>query len=245
VTATIGAAQARTELMARIYAETGLKRLMKGIRDTLIRHQDRPRTIRLTGGWVEVDPRVWDASLDVRVNVALGRGNDSDKIANLVQIAQTQETLIKLFGPFNPLADFGNLRATYAQIVNHMGHKDAAKYFKEMPPQLLAQLAQQAQEAAKQQPPQDPGILLAQIEQQKAQFEAQIGQQKLQLQKYEIDLEDKRKYVELRQNTLLKIADMQAKYGAQLDIARLELMADEALSQGTTGQQANGATSVQ
>ena len=239
VQATVQGAQARTELIARVYAETGLKRLMKGIRDTLIRHQDRPRTIRLTGGWVEVDPRVWDASLDVRVNVALGRGNDDDKVQSLVQVAAAQEKVIMQLGPFNPLCDLSNLRETYAQIIHLMGFKDAAKYFKELPPQLMAQLAQQAAQAPKQ--PQDPGVLLAQIEQQKAQFEAQAATEKLKLQKYEIDLENQRKYAEMRQDLLIKIAEIQAKNKVELDIARLEAATDEALSPGTT----NGAARVQ
>jgi len=43
--------------------------------------------VRLRGKWVNIDPRYWDADLDVQVNVALGRGTDQDKMQFLSLIA--------------------------------------------------------------------------------------------------------------------------------------------------------------
>lgn len=240
VTATISGAQARTEMIARVFAETGLKRLMKGIRNTLIKHQDRARMVRLRGKWVQVDPRVWDASLDVTVNVALGKGSDQDKIANLLQVAATQKDIIVALGPLNPLCDISNYRATQAQIVNLMGFADASRYFKEVPTEVLQQLAGQAGQAKP-----DPNMMLAQAEAEKVRAEIAQGQMKLELQRQDMLLKDQRERDKIRQDTLLKLADMQAKYKAQFDIARLEAMTDEALSRNAAAAQVNGGPVVQ
>lgn len=72
VTATVSAAEQRLEMVARIFAETGIRRLFRGLLKMVVRHQDRPRMVRLRNQWVPIDPRDWDAEMDVMVNVGLG-----------------------------------------------------------------------------------------------------------------------------------------------------------------------------
>jgi hypothetical protein len=79
VDATVQGAQERTEMTARLFAENGIKRMMRGILRLVCRHQDQPRMVRLRGKWVEADPRSWDADMDVIIHVALGRGTDAQR----------------------------------------------------------------------------------------------------------------------------------------------------------------------
>ena len=46
-----------------------------------ITHQnvDEERMMRLNGIFVPVDPRVWDTSMDMSVNVGLGTGREAEK----------------------------------------------------------------------------------------------------------------------------------------------------------------------
>ena len=83
VDATVQGAQERTEMTARLFAENGIKPLMKGILKLLCRYQDQPRMMRLRGKWVECNPKTWDADMDVIVHVALGRGTDQDRLMAL------------------------------------------------------------------------------------------------------------------------------------------------------------------
>lgn len=87
---TIEASQERVEMIARTLAETLVKQVFRGVLRMLVRHQDQPRMVRLRGQWVAVDPRVWDAEMDVSVNVALGRGPDSQRMAFLMMVLQQQ-----------------------------------------------------------------------------------------------------------------------------------------------------------
>jgi hypothetical protein len=79
----------RAELIARIFAETGVKDLYKKILRLLVKHQPRARVIRLRNKWVEMDPRHWNADMDVSISVGLGIGNKAQQIAVADGILQT------------------------------------------------------------------------------------------------------------------------------------------------------------
>ena len=226
VTATVQGAQERIELIARMFAENGMKRLFKGLLKIVCRHQDKPRTIKLRGKWVAVDPRYWDADLDVSVNVGLGRGTDQDKMGFLMQVAQKQESIMQLLGPMNPLSDVSQYRNTLAQICTLAGFKDASRYFKQVDPQQLAQQMQKPQ-------PPDPNMLLAQIEQQKTQASIAQTNAKVQAEILEANQRDKREREKMHLDALLRLAEIEAKYGGQIDLARIEaqLSQEQAIAQ--------------
>jgi hypothetical protein len=54
----------RAEMIARIFAETGVKRLFKLILKLLVAHQPKERMIRLRNKWVPIDPRGWSPDMD-------------------------------------------------------------------------------------------------------------------------------------------------------------------------------------
>ncbi len=84
------AAYSQVELIARNQAELGWKRVFRQILKLSIKHQDRPRTIRLRDEWVDVDPRPWNARMDVTVNVGLGTGSRERDMAMLTNVQNTQ-----------------------------------------------------------------------------------------------------------------------------------------------------------
>ena len=215
VTATVQGAQERIELVARLFAENGMKRLFRGLLKLIVRHQDKPRVVRMRGKWVEVDPRYWDADLDVQVNVALGRGTDQDKMQFLMLLAQKQEQIMQTAGPMNPLCSVFEYRNTLAQVCALAGFKDAQRYFKEIDPQQMQMMAQQP-------PPPDPNMELVKIEAQKAQAKIQHDQLKLQLDAQEIQMRHQSDMEKMRLETMVKVAEIEAKYGTQADVARLE-----------------------
>jgi hypothetical protein len=79
----------RAELIARIFAETGVKDLYRKILRLLVKHQPRARVIRLRNKWVEMDPRSWNADMDLSISVGLGIGNKASQIAVADGILQT------------------------------------------------------------------------------------------------------------------------------------------------------------
>ena len=130
VDAAVMGAQERTEMMARLFAEQGIKPMMRGILRLMCENMDRPRMMRLRGKWVQIDPRSWDADMDCLVRVALGRGTEQSKMEALAGIAQKQEAVIMTAGADNPLVDLSNLRNTYARMTELAGYKDVSAFWK-------------------------------------------------------------------------------------------------------------------
>jgi len=84
------AAMKRQELMARLFAETGVKALVKGILHCVAKSGMKQLTVRLTNGYVNVDPRQWKHQYDVTINVALGTGTKDRQIQLLNMLSQKQ-----------------------------------------------------------------------------------------------------------------------------------------------------------
>ena len=87
------ASQQKIDLIARIFAETGVKDLFRGIAYFLSKYSTKAMTLRLRGKWVDIDPRQWKTQYDMTVNVGLGTGN---KDAQLVHLAKMNEIQIEL-----------------------------------------------------------------------------------------------------------------------------------------------------
>ena len=218
VTATMSAAQERLEMVARIFAETGIKRLFRGLLKEVIRNQDRPRVVRLRNQWVPIDPRSWDADMDVVVNVGLGTGSIDQRVQLLTTVIAQQKEILQTLGPNNPLVSMKQFRNTLAQVLELSGLKDPSRYFSEITPEAEAQMAQP------QQPPPDPAQILAQVEAQKIQKDIEIAGMKAQL-----EIEKQRAADDLERDRLdadiwMKATEMQLKYGTQIQVEQLYAM---------------------
>jgi len=86
VNAVMGAAQSRVELVARNFAETGVKDLMIQIYTLLHKNQDKERVIKLRNEWIPVRPDAWKDNYDCTVSVALGSGNKDQQMTHLSQM---------------------------------------------------------------------------------------------------------------------------------------------------------------
>ncbi len=91
----------QTELTVRTFAQ-GLKRVFQGLLRLVVKHQDRPRMVRLRGEWVTFDPRQWNAGMDATVNTGLGAGTRERDMMMIQMILQLQEKLLMTLGPDNP-----------------------------------------------------------------------------------------------------------------------------------------------
>ena len=133
VSATVNAAHQHIEMIARIFAETGLRKLFTGILKLVVENQDRARMVRLRNTFVPIDPRSWDAKMDVIVNVGVGDGTIEDRINILNQVAARQEMLIEKTGPNNPVVSIPQYTNTLTKMLQLAGIKDSANYFNQLP----------------------------------------------------------------------------------------------------------------
>jgi len=219
VAATVSAAQQHLELIARIFAETGMRALFKGILKLVVENQDRPRVVRLRNQWVPIDPRSWDSGMDVEIDVALGGGTEEQKIAVLNAIAQKQEQIMQTLGPQNPIVTPQQYRNTLARLTEVSGYKNSEEFFLNpatMPPQPPPPP-----------PPPDPAQILAQVEQQKIQADIQNKQADLELKRQQMLLEDDRSRDKQEADLMLRAYEIQLKSGTAIDMEAIKSMMAE------------------
>ena len=220
----------KLELMARIFAETGVKSLFRGILHLLCKYQNQAKTIRMRGKWVSYDPREWSNLYDVSINVGLGNGNRQEQIAMLQMIMAKQEEIIGKYGANNPLVTVTQYRSTLGRMIEMAGFKDTTSFINEITPEVEQQIMQQASQA-----PADPNSeaaqLYARVEEQKAQLSAQTNQAKLQLDREQMQVENARKELEFQQKQMQLEGEYRIKE-AELQLKQMEL---EMKSQATDG----------
>lgn len=91
------AALKRVRMMARLFAETGLKDLFVGIHDLARQNATMKDTIELRGKWVDVAPSEWRRRKDMKINIGIGSGGTEDDLLRqrewrgaLAQIVEVQ-----------------------------------------------------------------------------------------------------------------------------------------------------------
>jgi head-tail adaptor len=119
---------ARTEMMVRTVAMC-LKPVFAGLLKLIIQNQDKPRMVRLRDKWVEIDPRSWNAEMDVSINTGLGAGTRERDMMVMQNILAIQNQLVALFGPESPILKADNLYNAVEKAVQAAGIKSVGKFF--------------------------------------------------------------------------------------------------------------------
>lgn len=199
------------EQMARTLAD-GLRKFYRGFLRMMIRHQDVPRTVRLRGEWVQVDPRQWNAGMDCVVNTGLGAGTRERDMMVMQQVMMLQEKMLAGFGPDNPFVKPENVYNALERLVEAAGLKTPDLYFTSPDPAEVEAKLKAMREAP------SPEMIKAQADQQKEQMKAQLAMQMKQMElqyqaqmdqmKAQIDL--KAKEVEMQAAANKELAQMQA-----------------------------------
>ena len=176
------AAQARMKLIARIFAETGIRDLFSLLHAIIRKHGSQAATVRLRNQWVTVDPRDWKERNDLTINVGLGTGGKSERLAHVMAVINLQKEA--LAGGLTNLVNVQNLYNSAAEVVKLVDLKNVDQFFTDpktqAPPQprpdpKLMQIQTQAQLDAQQ----AQGQLA--MQDRKAQRDAALAQQRFEL----------------------------------------------------------------
>ena len=212
VAATMSGAQGRVELICRHFAD-GMKDLFKLVNSLVVKHQDQPDMVRLNNEFVPIDPRYWDADKDLVVNVAISKTSDAEKQAVLMQVAQKQEQILQQLGVNNPLVSLQQYSNTLSKLIEQAGFKDTKSFINSEVPPIPPQPQQPT--------PQD---MLAQAEMEKAKVSAQKAMIDSETDRMKIIMDDDRNRDEAEANIRLKAAELNAKYGAQINVAEINAL---------------------
>jgi len=213
VSATMSGAQGRVELICRHFAEGGLKDMFKTVNNLVIKHQNSQDVYRLNNKFVPVDPRYWDNDKDIIVNVAISKSSDQEKFAVLQNVAQKQEQIMQLLGPQNPLVSMQQYANTLTKMIEMAGFKDSSSFINPEVPPMPPQQPQDSKPS--------PEEMLAQAEMQKAQVTAQKAMIDAETDRMKIIMDDDSQRDIEEAQLKVKAMEMQAKYGAQINIAEI------------------------
>ena len=210
----MSAAQQRVELIARLFAEGGVKQLFLLIHGLVRRHENKEQIVQIRNQWVPINPREWVKRTDLSISVGLGTGNKNEKLGHLVNAFQMSANLVPL-GIVNPVNMYNLMKEVYINA----GFKDPEKFLSDpsqmppMPPQPnpLIQVEQIKQQGKAQELQ-----INAQLEQQKAQ--AQLQQEQLRSQN---DVEIERQKIAAQ----IQLEQYKAQLKAETDISIAQINA--------------------
>jgi len=199
---------ARAEMIARIFAETGVKDLFKLILKLLVEYQPQERVIRLRNEWVEIDPREWSPDMDMEISVGLGMGDKNEQMA--AAGAMLEDFAILAESPFASIID-------KKKVYNALKHKYNAAGIKNIDDFLNdPEGEEQQQEPEGPSPEEQQAQAQMQMEAAKLQAEQQMQQAKMQ---GEQQLSELRLQIQAQENAT-KIELAQAQAAAQAQLAR-------------------------
>ena len=202
VSAMSNAAGGKIELIARIFADTGVSSLMKGILHLLCKYQDKERIIKVNNKYIPMNPREWDTQYNVTVNVGLGTGSKQEQLGVMQMVLDKQEQMLKEYGLSNPLVSLKQYRDTLAKFVNMAGFKDESGFIKDITQEQSDQLAQAQAQNPQSDPNTEAAKILAQVEKEKAQMKMQSDMAKLEMEKQELELKVQKEMLELQQREI-------------------------------------------
>jgi len=177
VSAATESAMQRIELIARIFAETGIKDLFRNIYSLIQRYEDREKVFYLRNKFVPIDVSRWKEKLNCTVNVGVGSGNQQSKMQTMTSIMQIIQSLVQQ-GGMGTLVQPQNIYNAVSEYISQAGYKNPDMYVSNpetMPPKQT-----------------EPSID-EKIQAQKSQLEMQ----KLQLQAKELEIDTQIKAQEL------------------------------------------------
>jgi hypothetical protein len=184
----MSAAQSRVELIARNFAETGVKDLMITIYELLYKNQDKERMVRLRNEWVPVRPDVWKDKYDCTVAVALGSGSKDQQMSHLSQILS-----------FAGQAMQGGLRIVNEQNMYNLG----AALIKAMGFQNVDDFLTDPAQSPPKGPSTEEQIAQAELQIKKGELDVRAAETQIKQQKLQLDA------AKLQVDTALKTAELQ------------------------------------
>jgi len=205
--------QMRSELIARIFAETGVKDLFRKIFELMVKYQDKERIVMLNNQYVPVRPTEWKDKFNINIVVGLGTGSKEQQILLLNNILERQLQAFQLQGGKEmPMVSLKNMYNTLSKIIENAGLKNVDSYF--VNPDIGKQMMA---------PPAPPP--LTPIE--KIEFTRIDAENKRKIADLELQYQElQQKSQQMQLDFEAKIKEIALKYNTQLDTAKIKADAD-------------------
>lgn len=199
------AAEQQIDLIARMFAETGVKRLFQLLHDHAIKYQDQQEIFELRGQFVSVNPSNWRERTDMSVTVGVGNMNKDQQLLHLTRMFELTQTVIN-GGGMGILVNETNIYNMLKEFTENAGYKDVNKFWQDPNSPEAQRAAAEKAEAAKKPTPDDIKAQAAMVKSQsdgmKSQADARVAEINAQVQMAEIELKKQEATIKLRQIAL-------------------------------------------
>lgn len=201
VDAVVTGAQERTELIARILTETGVKDLFKGLLREITENPNPAEMVPIRGKYVQVDPSLFDANMKTVTNPSIGKGSDQQRLQSLMAIKQDQSLILQQFGFNNPVVSIEQYLNTTEDILSLANIKDMSRYFTRPSPEQMQEILNAPKEPT-------PEMLIAQAEVEGNKKDVVIEMSKNERAQAKMILDDDFRRDKLNVDTLLGVASI-------------------------------------
>lgn len=152
------ASYSQVELVARNMAEWGWGKVFRKLMRLMIKHQDHPRTVMLNSKkQLVIDPRFWNADMNVTINVGLGTGSRDRDLMMLQNVLQSQLLLADRFMAAGAVDDAIDMLPliirTMEKMAESAGIKNPEDFYPEYTEEKVGILKDMAAKRAAQPPP--------------------------------------------------------------------------------------------
>ena len=213
VNAIMTQSQMRMELIARVFAETGIKDLFRRIFELTCKYQDKERIVELNNQFIPVKPTEWRNRFNISITVGLGSGSKEQQIMMLNNILERQLQAFQLQGNREyPMVSLKNIYNSLSKIIENAGLKNVENYF--VNPDMGKGMVTP--------PPEPPLTPIEKIE-----FRRIASEEQRKIAELEIELKKvKSQNAEILYENEIKLKELELKYNAQLDSQQIKADAD-------------------
>jgi len=129
ITQIMTAAAARVELIARIFAQTGMRDVVKQVYRCMKESPIRPFEVQLDdGAWLMVDPNVFVEDFDVEIVTGLGVGAATERIQHIQMLLELQAQVVdRGYGDY--LVNAENIYNSTEELTDAMGFEMPNQFF--------------------------------------------------------------------------------------------------------------------
>lgn len=218
---------AKLELVMRIYAETGIRKLYRGFEWMLKTYQSDILEVEILGEEIAYRPSDWMFDSGCRSNIGLAASDSSELLNNLGVVYSTQKELAAMG---STLVDSSKMYATLSKILSAMNVHDVESFYNdpsrpaqtvqaenEQMKRLVSQLQQQLEQSSVNSVLMENEKLKGQIEQMKTQAKTSIDALKLQEQAREFDITTRQQEAKRRSDNAIRITQLELEHNKNLE----------------------------
>ena len=124
----MAAAEQKVELIARIFAECGLKELFMGLQRLGSFEKPGVKIRTNNGSFIPINPEEWRERTDMTVTVGIGNGSKNQQVSQIGAIAATQQAVVS-GGGLGTLVTPTNVYNLAIEQSKAVGRKDGSQFF--------------------------------------------------------------------------------------------------------------------